>query len=515
MLMFVVLIYCLIGVILSEDFYQKITKDEEINVFQTSTDKLPEYEIVPIYWPKLQTRKKGSTAEVTLTVFGEEITLELNPVDGVLAGYNTPVYMARNNTKDGGMRLDKYSSLLKDVHYSMMEDFQKGATIVVSQQAKLGKRLIGTVSSKNIAIKPIPERLIEDTIKQRKLIDRITYDDDYHYHVIHKTNDLMENKKSNILQLKTSYNGSKPDIVYPEILVVVDHTLYQKLGGNVWNAIPYLLALWNGIDMRYRILNNPKWRLNIAGIVIAEDPVLTYLENNKRTGPRIEAALALKQSGSFWYLQNKTISVESYDLIATMTTQDLCYDNEAKDDCEAGILGVAYIGSVCHVDHPYQDMSKVALIQDDGLYSAIFVGAHELGHAFGSMHDSNDICKITDGYIMAGSPIMNNNSYYWSTCSVKQISSFINTNPTCIFNKPNTDMNLPKLMAGKYRDVNEQCMKSHLESKACDIDHTTCQQLKCINKSNNLCEISNVMPEDGTKCGDNKFCMFGQCIDEI
>lgn len=36
------------------------------------------------------------------------------------------------------------------------------------------------------------------------------------------------------------------------------------------NAVSYLLIFWNAVDLRYRNLNNPKVRLNIAGIVLME-----------------------------------------------------------------------------------------------------------------------------------------------------------------------------------------------------------------------------------------------------
>lgn len=110
----------------------------------------------------------------------------------------------------------------------------------------------------NLAIKSLPKRLASDVIKQRRLIDNATFNDDYHYHIIHKINNSSESINLNLLNLKAIDNHGIPDTIYPEILVVVDHGLYKKLGGNAWEAVPYLLAFWNGVDIKYRCFSGEK-----------------------------------------------------------------------------------------------------------------------------------------------------------------------------------------------------------------------------------------------------------------
>lgn len=80
------------------------------------------------------------------------------------------------------------------------------------------------------------------------------------------------------LKNSTRLKRSVPDTVYPEILVIIDHNMYKLFNKDVYRLIPYLLAFWNGVDLKYRNLENPKYRLNIAGIVIAE--VCIFFSNN-------------------------------------------------------------------------------------------------------------------------------------------------------------------------------------------------------------------------------------------
>lgn len=59
-----------------------------------------------------------------------------------------------------------------------------------------------------------------------------------------------------------------PDIIYPEILIIVDYHLYKNY--NRKTIISYLLAFWDKVDLIFRSLKNPKFKLSIAGIVIAQ-----------------------------------------------------------------------------------------------------------------------------------------------------------------------------------------------------------------------------------------------------
>lgn len=62
-----------------------------------------------------------------------------------------------------------------------------------------------------------------------------------------------------------------PNIIFPEVLVIVDHDLERILNKDaVGNLVPYVLSFWHAVDLMFRNLFEPEIRLNIAGIVIAK-----------------------------------------------------------------------------------------------------------------------------------------------------------------------------------------------------------------------------------------------------
>ena len=71
---------------------------------------VPEYHVTPKYYPKLHKRSADSLTRLRLNVFGRDIDLSLNPTDGILAGFDTPVYVARRNV-DGENIFEKINNV--------------------------------------------------------------------------------------------------------------------------------------------------------------------------------------------------------------------------------------------------------------------------------------------------------------------------------------------------------------------------------------------------------------------
>lgn len=46
-------------------------------------------------------------------------------------------------------------------------------------------------------------------------------------------------------------------------------TIFRKIGGNAHDAMKYLVAFWNAVDVRFKSLKEVKIHLSIAGIIIA------------------------------------------------------------------------------------------------------------------------------------------------------------------------------------------------------------------------------------------------------
>ena len=69
---------------------------------------------------------------------------------------------------------------------------------------------------------------------------------------------------------------SAPSVVRPEVLVVVDSTLYAKLGKDTSATNQYIRNFWSAVNLRFRTISNPKVALNIASKVISKTYVQKY-----------------------------------------------------------------------------------------------------------------------------------------------------------------------------------------------------------------------------------------------
>lgn len=57
-----------------------------------------------------------------------------------------------------------------------------------------------------------------------------------------------------------------PETIYPEVLICVDYHFNNVLQDKL---ITYILEFWNAVDLYYRPLQNPRYKLSIAGVVVA------------------------------------------------------------------------------------------------------------------------------------------------------------------------------------------------------------------------------------------------------
>ncbi|XP_057327765.1 A disintegrin and metalloproteinase with thrombospondin motifs like isoform X2 [Microplitis mediator] len=308
-----------------------------------------------------------------------------------------------------------------------------------------------------------------------------------------------------------------PPIIYPEILVIVDYSLYKKLDGNLWKIVPYLLAFWNGVDMRFRSLNYPRVRLNIAKILIAEDQrALTYTRSYLDNRRNLDARGSINNKKRWLYEQKNVVPLDSYDIAITMTSDAmyfLPYDNDLRSDIP--IKGLAS-EKACMVDHRLRRAMNVAIVNDEGAYDGIMAAAHEIGHLLGADHDNdNKSCTPDHGYVMSPYLAYRTTSWNWSPCSQLNFRNFLRSgNGTCLYNKPKGVIEMPRLLPGKLMDANEQC-KMLGSSSVTELDDLMCTDLVCYeNENSTVARYYTFGAADGTKCEDGKICLHGSCLYE-
>ena len=77
-------------------------------------------------------RSADSVTRLRLNVFGRDIDLSLNPTDGILAGFDTPVYVARRNA-GGENRFENINNVGFQIWlYIIADDFYKNTLKLTS-----------------------------------------------------------------------------------------------------------------------------------------------------------------------------------------------------------------------------------------------------------------------------------------------------------------------------------------------------------------------------------------------
>ncbi|KAL7300970.1 hypothetical protein TKK_0006248 [Trichogramma kaykai] len=276
------------------------------------------------------------------------------------------------------------------------------------------------------------------------------------------------------------------DIVYPEILVVVDHSLYKKYGENVFKIAEVAAVYWNSVDLLYRTMKSPKIRLNIAGLIIPESPeAIPYVEKNYNhdLGSFDDFKVIddmyeyfAKDSGNL-----DGIPEDSFDVVFLMTNRF----NKNGNDGVASHVGelkrtVAYIGGEFEHDFYY-----------------VMVGAHELGHLLNADEDRDSGC-LNSPYIMGGDALKRKHGFAWSQCSLRDISQFLNKPENkYLGNRPNIGKPHPR-----PRDKVEDCTVQYCAKRNAETDYEV-EEIE-----------TDLPPLHGTSCGCGKICFHGKCVED-
>ena len=230
---------------------------------------------------------------------------------------------------------------------------------------------------------------------------------------------------------------SAPAVVRPEVLVVVDGSLYQRTGKEVSTTRKYIISFFSKVDNHFKSLSNPRISLHLSDIVILETPASPpYLNSsilpprkNGSTIPSLQATKALDLMGKHYYNSSNA------DLVITLLYLDLCRGTF----CD--IVGKTYTGGACIKDKRLKKSKSVAIVEDNGYFSGVKVAVHELAHLLGAVHDgyygAAECSK--EGFIMSERKI----GAMWSQCSRRRIRDFVTSRDgRCMYNSPGNSVTI-------------------------------------------------------------------------
>ncbi|XP_001607602.1 A disintegrin and metalloproteinase with thrombospondin motifs 18-like [Nasonia vitripennis] len=312
-------------------------------------------------------------------------------------------------------------------------------------------------------------------------------------------------------------SGTKrSDTVYPQLLITIDYDTFKAHGSDVEEVSKYMAAFWNAVDLRYRELNSPNVRLNIAGLIIPKQPNSTsYMEENKVRANSALSEETLKTIGKYFAKNFKEFPKDMYDIVVGMTLSDLGDVDEAGK-FNGGTTGIAYLKGACKLEYGF----ATGLVRDTGGFNGITTAAHEVAHALGAPHDSKEPadasqgpCSWEEGYLMSYNR-KDKKGMHFSNCSVQAMQDYFRTpEAKCLKNKPNTGSSYPKLLPGKILSRDEQCRRTMGNTWTSYVGYeSNCATLWCKENDSTTITTHYRPPAEGTYCGEGAICLNAECV---
>ncbi|XP_044575426.1 venom metalloproteinase 3-like [Cotesia glomerata] len=518
------LIFAMISSSCSEMIHHQFTNDELRSIFQSSRETVPYYEIVPVAH-NFHVRNFNKDPTVKINSFGQNLEMYLSPSDAFLVSENTPVWTAQPDTDSlNDVKYRKVKDPFNDVGRAY-QDAQTNSAVVIYRSKRNSLKLFGKIHN-DFIIRPLPRRFLNRFFRVKRSVGNETENSEFvdtHHHIIYKRSEMSSAELKNGIRFverarKSHLSRNKrslPDVIFPQVLAILDNTLYQILNKDYKTAILYLLSFWNAVDLRYRTISDPKVRLNIAGFIISVSEGGTpYLENNRRGNIELDADLALTDMSTYFYRETR-FPFETYDMAVALTNYDMC--NVEYGYCDTSTLGYAFEMGACNRSSVDRNTEAVGIVEDNGGFSAILPAAHEVGHLVGVPHDGTEEasdCSGFDGYIMTPTVTFGRNSFHWSKCSKRLMEEFFAmSDASCLFDQPRKSQQIPLMLPGKIQTLDQQCQKVY-GTKACYHDERVCSKLDCeIPRGGGSCKSISSAAE-GSKCGEGMFCIRGNCIAE-
>ncbi|XP_046835691.1 A disintegrin and metalloproteinase with thrombospondin motifs 12-like isoform X1 [Vespa crabro] len=275
---------------------------------------------------------------------------------------------------------------------------------------------------------------------------------------------------------------------------------------NNTNYEQYLLTIMNMVSDYYHDSSSG----NQIDVVVVR---IIYLEKEKEEIDLLISPAAEDTLDSFAKWAEKVNPKDHkhpnhYDIAVLVTRYDICSEGTNCD-----LMGLAFVATAC-------DPSKAACINEDsGLLLGVVI-AHEVGHVMGCSHDTEEIsgCKKEDkdGSFFIMSPVVFIFTIRWSTCSRRFITSYLESGLGDCLNddprSPGAKYSYPNMLPGAMYGSEFQCQMEFPGSKTCQSSKfSDCSALWCL--TNTSCYSLGTPKADGTKCGENKWCVHKKCVD--
>ena len=189
----------------------------------------------------------------------------------------------------------------------MYEDPDQGTSLVMESDDRDGRISLYGVLGNNLIISPLADTSQENAplcseclkIVRHKIVRR---DLDHE----ESSGDGSEADYSEVeAEYRIPRQGkslSKPGKVYPEILVIVDFTLFKKLNLDSGRAKKYIISYINAVNMRFKTFSQPSIELQLAGVIFGKSKSsFPFISSAIRSRDMLDAPACLHAMGQYYY----------------------------------------------------------------------------------------------------------------------------------------------------------------------------------------------------------------------
>ncbi|KAJ6640238.1 Disintegrin and metalloproteinase domain-containing protein 12 [Pseudolycoriella hygida] len=270
------------------------------------------------------------------------------------------------------------------------------------------------------------------------------------------------------------YNANRRSL-YVEVVLVVDNSIFRKLGSSVSNAEQFCRDVINVMNAMYVPLNI---FITLAGMVVWSERDMIHLPMNS----------AFILQSFLEYRQKILVSNYPNDVAFLLTGRKF----------EGSVIGKAIVGTICSFER------SGGVIYADPIEASVVAAtiAHEMGHNLNMVHDAPS-CRCQDKACIMSETTGSVTPFHWSSCSKKQLQLALHRGYLyCLRNKPETL--LGKVECGNgFVEPGEECdcgLREHCQNPCCDADTCTLRSnASCA--TGECCDLSTCqLRSSGTVC---------------